>query len=801
MRLPPLATTDMSKRPPTPPRSPRSPWWCAAPLLALGGPTLAAPAYAQEAAAAAVQGQVRSAAGEPIGRATIELLDGAGTAVRSGTTDDAGRYRLAAPAPGRYRLRAARLGYRVRTADVNLTAGGTVRADVTLEAVAQSLSTVVTSATRSGQQLGNVPAAISVVSQDVIQATGRRNTNLEEALRTVPGLVIRDQLGGASRVTIAIRGAGSSNAFGVRSIRLLIDGIPKNNAGGSGQDLANLDMASVQSIEVLRGPASTLYGNQAGGVVAVTTEVGGETPRRQLQVLGGSYGFQRAHGKATGQAFGGTVSYLASAWRTQQEGYRANSNFDQTGFSSKLVYRPDQRSTITGVMSYDNLGQDVSGALTEQEFRTRPRLADSTGFLSLNGQRLNNFGRLDEFRFGVNVQRTLGEKEQVETQVFYVPRSTRSPSQAQFIQQNFINRGATARLLSTRALGPLGNRFTTGVDFQDTPIQTATTGRAGTTSAGRSFSVFDEQATTVGVYALDELALHRDVTLTAGVRRDNIRFRQQNQLLTLTTRARTFTRVTPKVGLTYRPTASLSTFANFSESFEAPVIGQLRNSPAPSGEFVTNQVVRPLTVRTFEVGTRGAAGRASFEVTAFRQTLRDQPVNVSFARPAPATGQFQALVNAAAVRQSGIETGAQFALTGALTLAGTYTYSDFAYDRYAAGTTNFTGKALPGIPKHNGFAELRYRDARGLTGGVEVQSVGEFFLNDANTATNPAYRVVNLRLGWERAVGSTRVAPFVAVNNLFSEEYSSQPQINAALGRYYNPLPGANYSAGLRVNW
>jgi iron complex outermembrane receptor protein len=790
----------MSSRHPAPRRRPL---WHAALLLAGATPALVATAAAQEnqTAAAVVRGQVRSAAGEPIARATVELLNAGGGAVRTGRTDDAGRFRLSAPAAGRYRLRATSLGYRARIVDVDVGADGAASVDVALDAAPQGLSTVVTSATRSGQQIGNVPAAVSVVSEDVIQAPGRRNTNLEEALRTVPGLVIRDQLGGASRVTIAIRGAGSSNAFGVRSIRLLIDGIPKNNAGGSGQDLANLDMASVQSIEVLRGPASTLYGNQAGGVVAVTTEVGGETPRRQLQVLGGSYGFARVHGKATGQAFGGAVSYLASAWRTQQEGYRANSNFDQTGFSSKLVYRPNDRSTITGVMSYDNLGQDVSGALTLDEFRTRPRLADSTSFLSVNGQRLDNFGRLDEFRFGLNVQRSLTATEQVETQVFYVPRATRSPSLAQYIQQSFVNRGANVRLLSTRALGPLRNRFTTGVDFQDTPIQTATTGRAGTTSAGRTFSVFDEGATTVGVYALDELGLHEDVTLTAGVRYDNIRFRQQNQLLTVVTRPRTFTRVTPKVGLTWRATPSLSTYANFSESFEAPVIGQLRNSPSPDGEFVTNQVVRPLTVRTYEVGTRGAAGRASFEAVVFRQSLRDQPVNVSFARPAPATGQFAALVNAAEVRQWGVETGAQLALTSALTLAGTYTYSDFAYDRFVAGTSDFTGNELPGIPKHNAFAELRYRDARGLTGGVEVQSVGKFFLNDANTVTNAAYQVVNLRLGWERGLGALQVAPFVAVNNLLSEEYSSQPQINAALGRFYNPLPGVTYSAGLRVNW
>ncbi|MBA4072414.1 MAG: hypothetical protein C0497_11345 [Gemmatimonas sp.] len=762
-----------------------------------------APAEAQDRpAVATARGQVLNAEGRPVPRATVELIDASGRVARAARTNEDGRFSLAASAAGRFRLRATLLGYLPRFVDVDLAVGSETSVNITLVQAPSILSQVVVSATRSDQELANVPASVSVVSQDIIQGAGRRNTNIEEALRTVPGLVIRDQLGGASRVTIAIRGAGSSNTFGVRSIRLLIDGIPKNNAGGSGQDLANLDMTSISNIEVLRGPASTLYGNQAGGVVAMTTETGGETPRRQLQVLGGSFGFARVHAKATGQAFGGAVSYLTSAWRTQQNGYRDNSNFDQTGFTSKFVYRPDVRNTITGVMSYDNLGQDVPGGLTAGEMRATPTIADSTSFTRVNGVRLDNFGRFDEFRFGLNVQRSLTETEQLETQIFYVPRTIhKSPAQTQFIQQSFLNRGVTTRLLSTRQIGSLGSRFTTGVDFHDTPIQTTTTGRPGTTSAGTAFSAFDEQATAVGVYALEELALRDDVTLTAGVRYDNIRFRQQNKLRKDLTRPRTFTRVTPKVGLTYRVGPSLSAYANVSESFEAPVIGQLRNSPRSDGEFVTNQVVQPLTIRTYEIGTRGAAGRGSFELAVFSQKLSDQQVNVSFVRVPPLTGQFAALVNAAAVKQRGVEAGAKFALTRTLTLAGTYTYSDFSFERYVAGTSNFAGNELPGIPKHNGFAELRYSDERGITGGVEFQSVGKFFLNDANTATNDAYRLVNLRVGLERSLGRVQFSPFAAVNNVFSEVYSSQPQINAGAGRFFNPLPGVNYTAGLKVNW
>lgn len=181
----------------------RRPLWHAVLVLAVGSPALAATATtaAAQEEAAAVRGQIRSAAGEPIPRATVDLLNAGGSPVRTARADDEGRFRLVAPAPGRYRLRAVSIGYRARLVDVDLTAPGAAPVDVVLEAAPQGLNTIVTSATRSGQQLGNVPAAVSVVSQDVIQAPGRRNTNLEEALRTVPGLVIRDQLGGASRVS------------------------------------------------------------------------------------------------------------------------------------------------------------------------------------------------------------------------------------------------------------------------------------------------------------------------------------------------------------------------------------------------------------------------------------------------------------------------------------------------------------------------------------------------------------------------------------------------------------------------
>ncbi len=183
------------------------------------------------------------------------------------------------------------------------------------------LETVVVSGTRREAELADVPAAVTLVGQEAIQHM-QRGINLEESLRRVPGALLRDQLGGSSRVTISIRGAGATTADGARGVRVFVDGIPKNNAGGSAQDFINIDLSAAESIEVLRGPSSALYGNQAGGVLSITSESGGPRPAFAFSQVLGSYGFSRTHVGGGGQASEGQFNYFGTAFKTALDGFR-----------------------------------------------------------------------------------------------------------------------------------------------------------------------------------------------------------------------------------------------------------------------------------------------------------------------------------------------------------------------------------------------------------------------------------------------------------------------------------------------
>ena len=684
------------------------------------------------------------------------------------------------------------------------TAAASVRADAatTADVVSSSddvryLETVVVSGTRREAALATVPAAVTLVGRETIQDKQRGN-NLEESLRRVPGALLRDQLGGTSRVTISIRGAGTTAADGARGVRLFVDGIPKNNAGGSAQDFTNIDLTAAQSIEVLRGPSSALYGNQAGGVVSITSESGKPRPAFAISQVLGSYGFSRTHLGGGGQARDGRFNYFGTAYKTALDGYRVNSSNDNAGFTAKVGTTIDNRSTLSVVMGYAHDTQRLPGELTAAEMAANPRQANPVA-VTLGGNAL----ALEEFRIGGTYRRDF-TGVQVEATGYYTPRGigylfleTRRTNQI------FVNRGASGRLVVPALFGTRV-RLTTGVDYQNTPITTGSFGRANSALAGQTLSELEESASTVGPFALVDAALGQRVSATAGVRYDRVMFSTENLIRPQDGRSEiVYEQLSPRLGLTFQVAPDLALYGSYNEGFEAPILDQLRNSPARDGEFVANRHVKPFDVRAFEVGARGQIGhRVTFEASAYRQRTNNLIVSQSFLRLPPLTGQFTAFVNAGKVDQNGLEFGATLRPFTGMQMTGAYTYSDFTYRDFVSGGQSFAGRTVPGVPAHNAFAELSYRTVRGLSMAFDIQRVGRFFLDDLNTASNDPYVVANLRAGYDlRLSRGFELSPWVGLQNLRDKVYAAQTRPNAAAGRYFNPLPGLTFLAGVKFGY
>ena len=192
-----------------------------------------------------------------------------------------------------------------------------------------ALGAVVVTATRTEALALDVPASVDRVEGEDMRR-GRAQVNISEALGAVPGLQARDRQNYAQDVQVSVRGFGARSQFGIRGVRLYVDGIPATLPDGQGQ-ISHVDLASAERIEVLRGPFSALYGNSSGGVLQVFTEEGRGAPRLTLSTAAGSDGLLRYGLKASGNSGatrGGVdsgVGYVLSASQFRTDGYRDHS--------------------------------------------------------------------------------------------------------------------------------------------------------------------------------------------------------------------------------------------------------------------------------------------------------------------------------------------------------------------------------------------------------------------------------------------------------------------------------------------
>src|SRR5664279_4903660 len=235
------------------------------------------------------------------------------------------------------------------------------------------LAPVVVTATRTEQSPFDVPASIDRIGSDAIR-DARPQVNISESLGGVAGLLARDRQNYAQDVQLSVRGFGARSTFGIRGVRLYVDGIPATLPDGQGQ-ISNVELGSAERIEVLRGPFSALYGNSSGGVIQVFSEEGRGPLSLSTSVAGGSDGTVRLGMKASGS--NGSFGYLVSASEFSTDGYRDHSAAERRLGNVKLTWTPDASSKLTLIANSLDLpkAQDPLG-LTRAQFDADPRSVD-----------------------------------------------------------------------------------------------------------------------------------------------------------------------------------------------------------------------------------------------------------------------------------------------------------------------------------------------------------------------------------------------------------------------------------------
>jgi iron complex outermembrane receptor protein len=650
-----------------------------------------------------------------------------------------------------------------------------------------ALDEIVVTATRMETTVRSAARSISVVGKERIQL-GTQQLGLDESLASVPGLYMQNRYNFAQDLRVSLRGFGARSSFGIRGIKVIVDGIPETLPDGqAGVD--SIDLGSAQSIEVLRGPASSLYGNASGGVISITSELGSDEPYVEGRVAGGDYDYSQVQLKSAGDI--GDTDYLLNISHTEIDGYRDHSAARGSVLNGKLgIPVGDTDRLIVSMNLTDQPRAQDPGGINAAQAESDPSSARDRNVLFDAGEALEQqrigFVYQGERDAGTLVLRNYYAWREFSNKLPFVDGGSVDLDRA------FMGIGAQYTLGDTL---PEAVELTFGIDLDR---QNDERMRFDNNEGVLGAKVFDqnERVSSTGIFAQGSYEFSDAWALRAGLRYDELSYDvSDNYLINGDDSGELdFDEVSPSVGLTYRLEDSVI-FASYSSSFETPTTTELAN-PDASGGF--NPDLTAQTADNFEIGYKYSDSSLHYEIALFTIDLEDELIPFELAE-FPGRTFYQ---NAGSSTRDGVEAAIGWAADNGIRIDASYTWSNFEFDDFVDDNGNdFSGNQLPGLPEHFAYLGLSYASDSAFSGTVEAFYSGSLYANNANTADVSSYTVVNLRFGYEFTSGNWMFRPYVGINNLLDETYNSNIRINAFGGRYFEPAPERNYFAGVVVNF
>ena len=670
-----------------------------------------------------------------------------------------------------------------------------------------TLTPVVVTVTRDvGRSPLELPFAITRAIPDSTRP-GLRNLSADETLMLVPGVAVANRNNPTQDPRIAVRGFGARAAFGVRSVRVLRDGIPLTLPDGQ-TPTDYLDLASVGSVEVIRGSASALYGNAAGGVVEFRSALPPpQSIALDLRALGGTDGLQRWSG-----GVGGTLAslrYQGLVTRTEQDGYRRYAHQTTTHGTGRVMHELSGVQLAWQAQLFSMPVAENPGALTAAETAADPRQAVAVN-VTKHARKV-----VDQTQLSATATRPLSTGE-VTASLYVGTRDLDNPLAFAVVAIDRTTFGGAVRVTSFAPFGA-GHRLSAGVDVQrldddrknfencnGVTTPTSACVRADTVERGVTRLDQREVVTSIGPFIRDEFALGARVHAHVGLRADYVTFDIDDQLIVGPgpgqnpddSGRRTLHAWSPMAGILGRLGTLTAVYANVSTAFETPTATELGNRPDGAGGV--NHDLEPQYATTFELGMKGVwASRLRYDVAAFVTDVRDELIPFEV----PGGGGRRYFRNAGRTTRRGVETGLELP-AGPVTIASAYSYSDFRFDEYAVTTGSVTqqydGKRIPGIPVHQLQASLtwRWKEIFLTTEGMTSSRV---FVDDGNTAAAAGWAIANVRVGGRVPIAGAAVTPVVAAQNVFDRRYVGSVVVNAAGGRFYEPATERTISVGVSV--
>ncbi len=680
------------------------------------------------------------------------------------------------------------------------------------------LPVITVQAVHTNSELLSTSASIQKVQAATVQ--NNANVSLSEVLQGVTGLQINNRENYAQDLQISMRGFGARSTFGVRGIRMYVDGIPATMPDGQGQS-SNIDLNSLDHIEVLTGPFSSLYGNSSGGTILAETKEGQGKDSIQVGLNAGSHHKQQANIQLQGGSEqANQPAYVISSSYFDTDGFRDHSAAQKVLNNAKLTWNLEDGSKINWVMNRVDIDADDPQGLKHEQWKANPKqVNDSKNTYNVRKE-------IEQTQTGLTWTKPLNDQQELYS-MFYL--GNRQVVQYQSIPKCGINKVTGECIPNSSQLNPRHaggvidfDRDYYGADFRWTgkevlPNTTLVAGVAldRMVEDRKGYENYDD----TGRYGVKgDLRRNENNTLwnldpyvqaswqflptwhlDTGLRYSNVHYESDDHYIVAgngdDSGSTDYQKLLPSVALGWEILPELYAYASYGKGFETPTFTEMAYPTlATSG---INFDLKPASSDTYELGLKSQNAFGMFTLAVFNTVTKNDIV------PDDANAGRNTFRNAEQTLRQGAELAWQHQLWQDLKLSASYSYLDATFDADIAATTTKPliekGTYIPGIAKNQAFTRIAWQPKQGFQAGLEARYMDKIYVDDINSDTAPSYTVVAANVGYLWVNRDWKVNSYARVDNLFDRNYVGSVIVNDGNSRFFEPVDGRNFSVGMSV--
>ena len=639
------------------------------------------------------------------------------------------------------------------------------------------LDNVIVKSTKINSNKKEIPLSVSIKNfRD--EKNYNSQSSFSDFTRNTPGLFTSSSNNFSQDLRISIRGFGARSAFGIRGIKLIVDGIPETTPDGQSQ-LDNLPLGLVSSVEILRGPNANLYGNSSGGVISINTLTKSSEKHYRYSGIFGAYQYQSL--QRTRILDWNSSSLIIHYDKRRSNGYRDQSGYKSNILNLKYINDLDNKNKIVWQINYtDSPYAYDAGGLKLSEVENDRRQARK------NNIDYDTYEKVKHLKTGVSWNHKRNENSFFDSYFFYQKRDffTKLPfSFGGIISLDRDYYGLGTKYTKRYALDNRSRTLVLGLDYLN---QSDERKRYKNDLGVKGEITFDqiERFKSTGLYILSQTRYDSGFLVRYGIRYD------VNIIRTDSSSSIMLDKLNPSLGLSYKVNSNDNIFFSFGTSFETPTLNELSNNPNGEG---LNEDLKSSSSLNYEIGWRKAVSNLTLEAIAYVISSENEILPYELEQ-FPGKNFYQ---NVGSTSRYGLELNSQLSFKGGkINLS--YTLSKNKFEDFIIDNNNLADNLIPGIPSQMLDLDLIFKLSRGRSLIISNRLIGERYADNANETLISSYNLLNIKYSKEIFKKSEI---FLGVNNAFNQEYFDNIRINAFGKRYYEPAPKRNFYFGINLSF